>query len=213
VANAPNPYAPPKAPSSDQPIGEGDLSLSQASVEYAGFAVRTGARIIDMLVLVVLGAVGGMVGGTIAGLLSVVGVLQAGWLHRSSGLSVGTFAFGTLAGIVYHTLCEGVGDASAGKALLGLRVKRESLGPTGVGPALARNLAYYIDSFFFGLVAYSSMSRSEKQQRLGDKWGHTVVVRVASLPTEARRGLGLGMALGMIAHIVVSAVSVIVRAF
>jgi uncharacterized RDD family membrane protein YckC len=166
-----------------------------------------------MLVVVALGAIGGLVGGTIAGLLSAFGVLQAGWAPRSGDLSVGTFALSTLAGITYHALCEGFGDATVGKALLGLRVRRESLGPTDVGGAIVRNLAFYIDSFFFGLVAYTTMSRSEKRQRLGDKWGHTVVVRVASLPRDARRGLALGMTLGMGGHIVVSAVSVIAGAF
>jgi uncharacterized RDD family membrane protein YckC len=202
-------YAPPASASSSTADSE---SVDDAEPEYAGFGVRAGARIIDTIAAVVFGMIGGATGGVIASVLAVSGVLAPGWLQRIQGLSVGSFGFGVLASLTYHTLSEGLGGASVGKALLGLRVKREGLRPCGVGRALVRNLAYYVDGFFFGMVAYSVMSSSERQQRLGDRWGHTVVVRASSLPAGAGDGFALGMALGVVGHVVVGAVSVVVRA-
>lgn len=53
------------------------------------------------------------------------------------------------------------------------------------GGALVRSLAYYIDGFFFGVVAYSTMSKSPLKQRLGDQWGNTAVFRAASVQGRA----------------------------
>jgi uncharacterized RDD family membrane protein YckC len=94
--------------------------------------------------------------------------------------------------------------------MLGLRVRRSDLAPCTVGAAFGRNLAYYIDSFFFGLVAYSSMSKSPRQQRLGDKWAHTVVVKSATLPAGVPAGnVGLAIALGTMAHVALSMAGVL----
>ena len=100
------------------------------------------------------------------------------------------------------------------KAILGLRVKRaEDFAPCGLLRAAGRNLAYYIDAFFFGLVAYSAMSKSRMSQRLGDQWASTVVVQASSLPPGAAGGLGFGLGLGIAGYLVMSMLSVIVRAF
>jgi uncharacterized RDD family membrane protein YckC len=144
--------------------------------------------------------------------LAAAGALSPGWQHRMQGMSAGTFAFGMLSGLVYHMLSEGMGGASLGKLALGLRVMHEDLRPAGVGQALVRNLAYYIDSFFFGLVAYSAMGKTRRQQRLGDRWGHTVVVRAASLPESLRGSVGMGLAVGIVGHVVVDVASVVVHA-
>jgi uncharacterized RDD family membrane protein YckC len=202
-------YAPPapNASSSASPdAGE------YADPEYVGFGTRFGARLIDFIVAMVCGTLGGAVGGVLAAMLAAAGVVAPGWLNRLQGLSAGSFAFGVLASLAYHGLSEGMGGASLGKLVLGLRVKREDLRPCGVGPALVRNLAYYIDGFFFGLVAYSVMSKSRQQQRLGDQWGHTVVVRAASLPASYRESVGLGLILGILGHVILSGAGVVVRA-
>ena len=51
---------------------------------------------------------------------------------------------------------------------------------------MKRNLAYYVDSLFFGLVAYQKMSESPKRQRIGDHWGRTMVVRLAEIDPSTR---------------------------
>jgi hypothetical protein len=47
---------------------------------------------------------------------------------------------------------------------------------------LIRNAAYLLDGLFFGLVGYASMSKSPAQQRLGDVWGSTMVMKKKDLP-------------------------------
>ena len=207
MANDPDWYSPPTADHAPSPNEDGDYG----ETEPAGFAVRFGARFIDVIAVTLLGAVGGAVGGILTVVLSAVGVKHAG-LQRSSGLDLGPLLTGAIAGLVYHAVAEGVGGATVGKALLGLRVKREEdFAPCGIWRGLGRNLAYYIDAFFFGLVAYSSMSNSRMQQRLGDKWASTVVVRAKSLPASAAGGVALGMCLGMAGHVLVSAIGVVIR--
>jgi uncharacterized RDD family membrane protein YckC len=74
--------------------------------------------------------------------------------------------------------------------ILGLTVLDATGGFCKPGAALGRELAYYIDALFFGIVAYASMNKSACQQRLGDKWAHTVVVRRRSLQPAQRRSTG-----------------------
>jgi len=53
--------------------------------------------------------------------------------------------------------------------------------------AIQRSLAYYWDALFFGLVGYNSMQQSPLNQRYGDVWAKTVVVRAATVPRSAVR--------------------------
>ena len=201
-------YAPPadgSAPSSSS-------SIEAVDAEYAGFGVRAGARLIDVVMTLVFGVIGGAAGGFLTAMLAIAGVVSPGWLERIQGLSVGSFAFSLLAAATYHALAEAFGGATVGKALLGLRVVREDLGPCGLGGAIKRNILYFVDSLFFGLVGYSVMNNSRFQQRLGDMWGQTVVVRVASLPANLRGGVALGIALGIVGYVVIATASIVVRA-
>jgi uncharacterized RDD family membrane protein YckC len=113
--------------------------------------------------------------------------------------------------MLYHAFSEGVGGASLGKAVLGLRVKSEELRPAGVWRGVVRSLAYYIDAIFFGAVAYSAMSDSRWLQRHGDKWAGTVVVRAASLSPASRGGVALGILLGCSSGLAISTVSSVVK--
>jgi hypothetical protein len=56
------------------------------------------------------------------------------------------------------------------------------------------------------------MLRTSRRQRVGDRWGHTVVVRADSLPPDAARpGITAGIVLGCCAQIVVSAIDMVTR--
>jgi uncharacterized RDD family membrane protein YckC len=197
-------YAPPAAPTGAQAEM---LPITADGVVYAGFGVRVGARIIDSIIGMILGGIGGAIGGALSAVVQVANGAAVDVGRQSLGAQTAvSLLFGAAATLAYHTLSEGLGSTTLGKLMLGLRVRRSDLGPCTVGAALGRSLAYYIDSFFFGLVAYSSMSKSPRQQRLGDKWAHTVVVRSASLPAGAPAGnVGLGIALAAMAHVALSA--------
>lgn len=155
------------------------------SVRPAGFGIRAGARIIDMMARTLVSAV---VGAAYGAFLAIVAPerLQAvsdGGDH-ANGLG---FLMGIMGATLYHSVTECYGGASVGKVICGLRVTTPTLGRATLGGAVVRNLAFFLDGLFFGLVAHSAMSRSDKLQRHGDRWGNTVVVHAEGAPEAVRR--------------------------
>jgi hypothetical protein len=80
--------------------------------------------------------------------------------------------------------------------------------------AFKRSLAFFWDSLFFGLVGYSSMKKSELNQRYGDHWAKTVVIKSSEVAAESKRGwemfavafvvgsfVKIGTAAGLIVHV------------
>jgi uncharacterized RDD family membrane protein YckC len=86
--------------------------------------------------------------------------------------------------VVYFAVMERMCGATVGKRLLGLVVIRRDGGPIGSRAALGRSLAFYIDGLFFGALAYGAME-PPLQQRLGDQWCDTLVIRRSTLPAES----------------------------
>jgi uncharacterized RDD family membrane protein YckC len=169
--------------------------------------------VLDWLVAFALNLAAGVATAVVLGALSAVGAVSPDWVNRVGDLSVMGVLSGMVAGIIYETLCEGFGGATIGKAILGLRVRSEGGAPARLGPSLVRSLAFLVDGMFFGAIAYGSMSRSRQQQRLGDKWSHTVVVRARSIPPAAERAnLALGIALGCIGHMLVTSLAMALEA-
>ncbi len=122
--------------------------------------------------------------------------------------------WGLLASLLYHSVSEGVGGTSLGKLSLGYRVIGEDSKPCGFGAAALRSLAYFADAFFFGIPAYQSMKDNPNNQRLGDKWAKTIVIKASAAPASAVRSSGLvavGLMGGMAAHVTVMAISVIAK--
>jgi uncharacterized RDD family membrane protein YckC len=78
---------------------------------------------------------------------------------------------------LYLTLFEGVLGATAGKFILGLRVKSVEGASCGFRRALVRNLLRLIDGIAVYLVALIAALTTKKKQRLGDLAGHTIVVQ------------------------------------
>jgi len=174
------------------------LSITDTTpvIEGAGFWIRAGARILDTLFGTLLGALAGLLGGITLGLLQSLSVIEPGW---NLGLTEGRWLLwlaGLLCSICYHTLCEGVGSASLGKVICGLRVMSEDSSPCGLKQALIRSLAYFIDSLVFGVVGYFEMTKTRKEQRHGDRWAKTLVVRSRQVPEPSRRsGLRIFLAI------------------
>jgi uncharacterized RDD family membrane protein YckC len=169
-------------------IGPEDTPTTEPpGLEGVGFGRRALAHGIDLVVHIVIGAVIGVVA-TILVLLGAGfrGVSPDAALARLSTTSFLSFAVALLGGTAMHTLCEGLHGSTLGKRLCGIIVISENGGPSNLLGAIKRNLAYYIDSLFFGLVAYQKMSETPKRQRIGDRWGHTMVVRIAVLDKSTR---------------------------
>lgn len=203
------PYAPPNAPAQPYQAFEAHGS----TMIPATFGIRAGARIVDTIVGFVVGGIGGGIGGFLVGVLVATGSLDPSATGRMGKLSAGSFLFGLLGPLLYHAVAEGLGGATIGKLVCGLRVVREDGRPATLGGAFLRSIAYYIDGLFFGMVAYSVMSKNAMQQRLGDKWGHTAVVTAATVPADSRRGAAGPVVLGLVAWIAISFVSTVIKAF
>ena len=155
----------------------------------AGFGVRFLARLIDLFFGFALGIISGIGACIVLAILQITGVVAPGWEHRIQGLSAVGFGLSMLGAFLYHTATEGVHGASLGKLLCKLRVVTADGHPCSMTRALRRNLAYYWDGLFFGLVGYNSMQKSSLNQRYGDVWAKTIVVKTTDVPTGAERPL------------------------
>jgi len=203
-------YAPPAAPIESLP----DDRAYHADLQPAGFWVRFGARAVDAIVGAAVGVAGAFIAGIVLAILQRADLVDAGWVQRVGKTTVGSFLASAVGTFAYHVASEWIGGATIGKAIFGLRVCRPDGTRCSLGGAVIRSLAYYIDSFFFGLVAYSVMSKSPLQQRLGDQWGKTAVFKAASLAPGARPGsaVGVGILVGGMLWILQACVSTVLKA-
>lgn len=185
--------------------------------QTGGFGIRFLARLIDWVLGMVLGFVGGIIGSIALAILAAAGKVDPEWVTRiQAGNMFSGIGWGLVAVVLYGFVCEGIGGTTLGKLVLGFRVVNEQSEPCTPKAALLRNLAYFIDSLFFGLPAHSSMSNSALNQRLGDKWAHTVVVRRSALSARSCRPAGLvalGLVAGATANALCIALSIIAKGF
>jgi uncharacterized RDD family membrane protein YckC len=164
--------------------------LQTAGVQSgAGFGIRAGARIIDTVYGLALGFIGGIFAGIGLIILEQAGIVAPGWQERMGGLNLPGWILGLFGTLVYHSLTEGMYGASLGKLICQLRVVTEDARAITVTRALKRSLAYFWDSLFFGLVGYTAMKTSELNQRYGDRWAKTVVVRSRDMPADSKSGV------------------------
>lgn len=197
-----------------------DADDTEARVTPARFGVRFGARVIDTIVGLCLGLVLGLPIGIMLAILAQTGVIAPSWPTKISAFSPGSIALSMLGTVVYHALSESIGGATVGKWICGLRVGAADFSPDEMhliafrpctfGGALIRSLAILVDGLFFCAVAYVTMSGSQWQRRLGDKWGNTLVVHVKSLETPGKSP-AFGVSLGLLAWSVCLTLGVIVK--
>ena len=180
----------------------------------AGFGIRAVARVIDIIYGIVIGFFGGVFAGIILVLLDQGGLIAPGWQERLRGLNLAGWGFSLLGTLFYHWLTEGMSGASLGKLACGLRVVSEESRPIGLSQAFKRSLAFYWDGLFFGLVGYSSMKKSELNQRYGDHWAKTLVIKSSEVPVESKRGwemFALAFVIGSFAKTISMAAGLIIH--
>ena len=113
-------------------------------------------------------------------------------------------------------VAEGLYGASLGKLILKLRVVSEARQPITILQAFKRNLAYYYDALFFGAVGFSKMRETDLQQRNGDHWARTLVLKLPDVPAESRQGVEifvLSFLISSVTCVTFYATGLIVRAF
>lgn len=165
-----------------------------------GFGRRFGGRFIDLLVGQGVGVLAGVVAAIVLMVLEQAGVVRAGWLERFDHGFGFNFVSGSASSVLGAAIGTWLCGATVGKAVLGMRVVRVDGQRAGLGANFVRELGYFVDALFFGLIAKSAMDASPLQQRHGDNWAGTVVVRsgVLRAPVAASTArLVLGIALGL----------------
>lgn len=153
----------------------------------AGFWIRALARAIDYAWGLALGFLVGINAAIALAILEGLSIAEPGWATRIGERNLAVVLLNLLGYVAYQTLCEGLHGASLGKLVCGLRVRAEDLAPCRLKPALIRSLAFYVDGLVFGVVGYLAMKTTPMQQRHGDRWAKTVVVKSAQIPQDAPR--------------------------
>lgn len=186
----------------DAIISNEELSLPLVVPSHgAGFWIRALARVIDTILLIIIGFIVGILVSFIIAIIVGINAGIAGMppesiektieeiLQRSGSLTLVNYVLSIFATLVYYTICESLHGSTLGKLICGLVVVTEKGTPCGLGSALGRSAAFLIDALVFGIVAAVNMSSSPKRQRLGDKWFHTVVAKRRDLePIQLRSG-------------------------
>jgi uncharacterized RDD family membrane protein YckC len=155
-------------------------------IQGAGFWIRALARVVDTVSGYLMGFFAGMFGGLALYILEQFSLVESGWLTRISEEKWVLFLASLVGGICYQTLCEGICGASLGKLICGLRVLSEDCSPCGLKQAFIRSLAYYFDGLVFGVVGYFEMTKTLMEQRHGDHWAKTLVVRTSQVPEASK---------------------------
>jgi len=160
-------YAPPPGYQAPPPYAPGVVS------PYQGVAIRFVAILIDYIII-----------GIIASILTAPLVASAVTTNAATGTV--TFRAGyALAGIIgfavwllYFTLLEGRYGQTVGKMAVKIRVVKEADGsPITYEQSAVRNILRIIDAIIFYLVGAVLIWSSDRKQRLGDRIGHTIVVK------------------------------------
>lgn len=114
----------------------------------------------------------------------------------------------------YFTVCEAIHGSTLGKLICSMQVLQEDGSRCRSLSAIIRELGYFVDALFFGLIAYSAMKDTEEQQRHGDKWAHTIVCKRRDVPATSRPGamrFALAFMIGVFADIACGLLGLLVQ--
>ncbi len=147
-----------------------------------GFGVRLLSRLTDWIISMIAGLAAGV-------LIGIARALQGTGSHYvRPGLGF-SLASGIICAFAGETTALIIAGTSIGKLLFGYRVVSIARNePCTVEGAIKRTLALYVDGLFMGFVAFNEMADSPLHQRIGDRWGGTVVAKSSALPASAKQG-------------------------
>jgi uncharacterized RDD family membrane protein YckC len=180
------------------------VAVAAPQLSFAGYAApaatligvpfwpRAGARLIDFAVHYLIAVLSAFALGLVIGIAVAAagGNVQAVSQHVFGDTGIAASAFAIVGAAVFSMLCNALHGSSPGKLMLGMVVLQEDRTPCGARGAIIRELGYFVDALFFGAIGYQAMKESPLQQRYGDKWGKTIVVKRAQAPPAALRGNG-----------------------
>jgi len=191
----------------------GGYSVPVGTLQGVSFWPRTFARVIDLVVHYLVGFTAGLL------FIFLVAIAAGGrpplWiLRRLSHTDFPVFVAGLFGFMAYQVLCTSVYGSSVGKLLFSSQVVQEDGSPCRLKSAIIRELGFFVDGLFFGIIGYTAMKGDLRQQRHGDEWAHTVVRQRAKVPLQSgRRPMRflLALMLGVCADIVLLMVGLLVQ--
>jgi uncharacterized RDD family membrane protein YckC len=176
------PFAPPPPPRQPE-FTFGGYAGPAGGLLGVGFWPRAGARIIDLIVHYVVYFAASIFFAIMLGVIATLNhVPTEPLVAKMAAFQFTAFVLAYLGSVAYHTICEAGSGQSLGKLAIGAVVVQEDGAPCGFKPALIRSFAYFVDALFFGIIGYMQMNKTPQQQRYGDTWGHTLVVKKDALP-------------------------------
>jgi uncharacterized RDD family membrane protein YckC len=188
-------------------------ALPQQGLMGATFAPRAVARIIDYVLHYFLGIAAGL-------LFHFILVIASGgqpplWvLLRISHAGLPVFATAFLGFLAYQITCTTLYGSTLGKLICSLQVLQDDGSPCRLWSALIRELGYFVDALFFGLIGYAAMRGTDQQQRYGDEWAGTIVCKKSDVPEKSRRTIGrfvIGLMVGALLDIALLMVGLLVQ--
>lgn len=177
----------------------GGYATASTACPGASFGPRALARIVDFILHTILAFLAGR-------LFRFMVLFSSGghpplWVVIRLSRGRGFIFLGSLLGILcYEVISTTICGSSLGKRMLSLQVLQENGSPCGLRSALIRELGYFVDSLFFGLVGYAAMRGDDQQQRYGDEWAGTIVCHMSDVPHKSLQS-GTRFLLGLTAAI------------
>lgn len=175
---------PPPGPTTTLPSFDTRLAIPS----FAGYAVPVGtlqgvsfwprafARIIDFVLHYLVGFIAGLL--FIFLLAIAAGGRPPVWiLRRLSQTHLPLFVAGLLGSMAYQVICTSVYGSTLGKRLLSLQVVQDDGSPCRLKSAIIRELGYFVDVMFFGMIGFAAMKGDPRRRRHGDEWAQTIVCK------------------------------------
>jgi uncharacterized RDD family membrane protein YckC len=165
----------------------GGYAPAPTQLQGVTFWPRVGARVIDLIVHYIVGF--------FSGILFVILLMIASGGHTSPVVlaklqhtGIMGFVFALVGSFAYQVVFTTLHGSTVGKIALSMVVVQEDGSPCGFRSALIRELGYFVDAMFFGIIGYTAMRDDPKQQRHGDDWAHTIVSKRPLIAPDKLRG-------------------------
>jgi uncharacterized RDD family membrane protein YckC len=181
----------------------GGYSEPLSGLQGVTFWPRLLARVIDIGVHYIAALLAGFLFALILA-IAAGGAPPVAVVQRTFQNNFAVFVAGLLGLFAYNVICTSVHGSTLGKLLLSMQVIQDDGSPCRPKSAIIRELGYFVDALFFGLIGYYAMREDPEQKRHGDQWADTIVCKRAQVPSASRRpGMQfvLGLLLGIAADI------------
>jgi uncharacterized RDD family membrane protein YckC len=177
-------------------VSFGGYAAPLSGFQGVTFWPRVLARVIDFLLHYLVALLAGLLFVLI--LAVAAGGRPPAWaLHRVFQRHVSGFVAGILGMFAYQVICTSIHGSTLGKLLLRMQVIQDDGSPCRPKSAILREVGYFVDALFFGVVGYFAMHEDPEQKRVGDGWADTIVCKRAQVPSTVKQ-TGMRFVLGLL---------------